>query len=109
MHRWILQAVAQGFVIQRHTAPDGYLSARESVPIVNEFVFHFFRFERGPAQQTPRPNPKLVAQRIAVRRLREVWLVNRLAEFAAINFRLSANQRLYFFRVIVPALQVPAA
>src|SRR4029077_1297913 len=51
----------------------------------------------------------LIAQRVAVRHLGAIRFVNRLAKFAAINFRLLANERFDFFRVVVPALQVAAA
>jgi hypothetical protein len=53
--------------------------------------------------------PALVPQSVAVWRHRTVRLVQRLAKFAAIDFRFRADQRFDFLRVVVPALQMPAA
>lgn len=60
-------------------------------------------------QKRPAQREALISQRIAVRRLREIRFVQRPAEFAAINFGLRTDQRFNLFRIIVPALQMPAA
>src|SRR5580700_4105622 len=44
-----------------------------------------------------------------MRRFREAGLVERLAEFTAIDFGFLADERFDFFRIIVPTLQMPAA
>ena len=44
-----------------------------------------------------------------MRHLGAIGFVNRLAEFAAVNFRLLADERFDFFWVVVPTFQVAAA
>ena len=51
----------------------------------------------------------LIAQRIALWLLRGVGAIQRLAEFAAINFRLRTDDRRHFLRIIVITLQVAVA
>ena len=74
----ILEAVAKGFVVEHHAAAGGDFGVGEGVPVVDEFVFHFVgavvvsntflcvrRFRDLIANGTA-----LIAQRVAVRRLR---------------------------------------
>src|SRR5713226_7965233 len=51
----------------------------------------------------------LVAVRVAPRQFAGVGLVERLAKLAPIDFRLGSDEGLDLLRVVVPALQVPAA
>ncbi len=51
----------------------------------------------------------LVAQRITVRHLFRVGLVQCFAEFAAVDFGILPDLAFQFLRVVVPAFQMPAA
>jgi hypothetical protein len=52
---------------------------------------------------------RLIAQRIAVRHLLRVGLVQRLAKFAAVNFRVLPDLGLHFHWIVVPPLEMPGA
>lgn len=58
-----------------------------------------------PTETEARP---LVAQGVAVGRLRTIWRVERFAKFAAVHFGFCADQRFDFLWIIVPALQMAA-
>ena len=105
----ILQAVAQGFVIQGDVAGGGDLGAGVSVPVVDEFVFHFVRWRliddprcgarnrreilRCAQDDSVNRSPvlKLIANSVAARGLGVAGLVDRVAEFAAIDFCFFAD------------------
>src|SRR5580692_2176385 len=101
----ILQAVAEGFVIQGDAARGGDFGTGVSVPIVDEFVFHFaivahVRYARAVSARVAGP---LIPYGVAARRLGVARFVNRVAKLAAVDFGFFAYQRFDFFWVVVPA------
>src|SRR5207248_3661756 len=51
----------------------------------------------------------LISKRIALRLLRRIRAVQRLAKLAAVNLRFPSDNRSHFFRIVVPPLQMPGA
>src|SRR3974390_1749295 len=100
--RWILQSIAEGFVVNQNLRARRDRQRTGEIPVVNQFVF-------GHGGATSLPCEESVTNRVAVGLLLGIRPVQNLAKFAAINLRAFTDKRFDFRGVIVPPLQMPGA